>query len=182
MGQQCQRLVGRQGGAACVFQLQLAGQSGAPACLGGAEGGAVALGGGLGAGRAAHAGVQPDQGLLHLAHGQAHAGAVQGHSFVVAGAGSVFLRRAAATVEQRQAQGQWAEGPGVQVGLQPLRAHLGGTNGATERQAWVALGLGLAHVGAGGGHLALGGVHVGALGNHLGGQRGNAQQRVGRWL
>ena len=121
-------------------------------------------------------GLQLHQGFLYLAHGLAHPGAVERGGLVVACLGSVHVGGAASAVEQRQGQRQRADGPGVERGADATRAHLRHAHRAVEGEARVALGLGVAHVGAGGGHFPLGIEHIRALCQQLGGQGVDGEQ------
>src|SRR3989344_3636956 len=169
MLQRDQRVLGRQGRAPRVFQLHQTRQAAAPARFGGIKRCAIARSRSSRAGAALGRALQPHQRLFDLAHGLAHLGAVERRGFVIARLRRVHLRAAPATIEQRHAERQRADGPGVQVGGHATAAHPRRAHRAAERQARVTLGLGAAHFGTGSGDFALGVVHIRALGQHLGG-------------
>ena len=107
--------------------------------------------------------LQVDQGFFDLPHGLSYPGAVQRSRFLVTCLSGVHVDGAASAVKQRQSQGQRSDGPGVERGRYAAGAKPRVTDGAAQAQAWVALGLGAADIGAGSGDLAFGGEHIGSL-------------------
>jgi hypothetical protein len=172
-----QRGLGCQSGAARVLQFHEAGQAAAISCFRGHERDPEAFESRGGIDHPQARTFEVDQRLFDLANRLPNTRGIERRGLVVAGAGRFHIGGAAAAVEQRHADRDRSDRPGLRVDEFAADAHHAGRDRAGQAQARIALRLRAADVGARGRDLELGLVDVGTLGQQLRRHGQHRQQR-----